>query len=136
MGLKEAIQNMGSKGRERRELLNRMAEQMRLQQLAEDRQKSSNERELDRFMNEAREEQIKEQLEFQRIQRREDINFNHNPIDAKNITSGTEWEVLKEKNQFANKSNMFAKQESVLKNNPKLLKTNHKLLKGGNIFKK
>jgi len=135
MKIREVIQNFGSKGREKRELLNKMAEQMRLQQLAEDRQKSSNERELDRFMNEEREEQIKEQLEFQRIQRREDINFQHNPINAKNIMK-SEWEVLKEKNQFSNKSNMFAKQESVLKSNRNLLKNNKNLMKGGNLFKK
>lgn len=142
MGVKEIIQKFGSKGTERKEVLRQMEQNDRLSRIVEERRLSSNERELDRYMNEDREAMIKEQLEFARKKRQDDIDFNHNPLDAKNITAGTQWEVLKEKNQFASRSNMFSNSESVLKNNNKLLKTNKKLLKsndkimkGGNMFK-
>ena len=64
------------------------------------------------------------------------------PIDTKNVTGKTQWEVLKEKNLFSNNKNMFEGQKSILKNNKNLLKTNKRLLKsdssimkGGNMFK-
>jgi len=135
MGFKEVIKKIGEKNRKRKEIIESMSDHARFQKLVEDRMKSANERELERYMNEDREEMIKHKLEFARKKRDHDIKFNHNPLDAKNITNSVEWEVLKEKNQFTNNSNMFSGQESVLKNNNKLLKTNHKLLKGGNLFK-
>ena len=142
MGIKEVIQNFGSKGTERKEILRQMEQNNRLNRIVEERTHSSNERELDRYRNEDREAMIKEQLEFARKKREHDINFNHNPIDAENIITKTQWEVLKEPNQFSKKSNMFANQGSVMKNNPNLLKSNKQLLnsndkimKGGNMFK-
>jgi len=127
MGFKDIIQRMGSKGRENREQLSQMVDQMRLQKLAEERQLSSNERELNRFMQEDREEEIKKALEMMRKKRERDINFGHNPLDTPNITNSTEWEVLKERNQFSNKSNMFANQKNILKSNRNLLKNNKRL---------
>ena len=134
MGFKELLERWGEKSRERKELLRQMERQMRFQKIVEDRQKSANERELERFHNEEREEQIKESLEYERKKRDHDIKFNHNPLDTPNIMKA-EWEVLKEKNIFAGKSNSFSNQKSILKNNPNLLKSNKKLLKGGNMFK-
>jgi hypothetical protein len=142
MGVKEAIKNFGKRGRERKELLNQMDTQLRMQKIVEDRQLSSNERELNKLRNEEREEFIKEELEMARKRRDDDIRFNHNPLDVKNITAHTEWEILREKNQFAQRGNIFQGTESIIKNNPnllktnqKLLQTNQKLLKGGSIFK-
>lgn len=135
MGVKEAFKNFGQKSRDRKELIRRMDEQIRMEKLVQDRQLSSNERELNQLRNEKREEQIKEELDFRRKERQQDIDFGHNPLDAENIVNKTQWEVLKEKNQFAGRGNIFQGQESVLKNDPKLLQTNQKLLKGGNMFK-
>jgi hypothetical protein len=134
MGFKEIIERLGEKRKQRKELLEQIDQRVRFQKIIEDRQLSSNERELNRFLNEEREEQVKEQLEYQRKKRDQDIKFGHNPINAKNIMKA-EWEVLKEPNQFSKKSNLLANQTSVLRNNKKLLKTNKKLLKGGNMFK-
>ena len=135
MGFKEIVSKFGEKSRERKEMLSQLHERMRLQKLAEDRFKSSNERELERYIEEDREEQIKEHLEYARKKRDNDIRFNHNPLDAPNITSHVDWEVLKEPNQFSNNKNMFVGQQSVIKSNRNLLKSNKKLLKGGNLFK-
>ena len=129
MGVKEVLQRFGQKNTERKELLRRLDQKTRMEKIIEDRQKSSNERELERYMDEDREEAIKEHLEFARKKRQRDIDFEHNPIDAENIITKTQWEVLKEKSQFSKKSNMFANNTSVLKNNKNLLKTNRNLLK-------
>ena len=122
-------------------MINQMADQIRFQKIAEDRMKSANLRELERYIDEEREEAIKEQLEFARKKRNDDIARGHNPLDVKNVTK-TEWELLKEPNIFAKKSNMLDGENNVMKNNPNLLKSNgsllksnQNLLKGGNIFK-
>ena len=141
MGFKEVLKNIGEKQKERKEMLRQMDQQIRMQKIVEDRTKSSNERELERYQDEDREQEIKEHLEYARKKRDEDIKFGHNPIDAKNIMKA-EWEILKEKNQFSKKSNLFTNQNSILKNNNRILNTNKRLLKssnkltkGGNMFK-
>ncbi len=134
MGVKEIIQRFGERNKERKELLRNLDQQLRMQKIVEDRQKSSNERELERYQDEDREEAIKEHLEYARKKRDDEIKFGHNPIDTKNIMKA-EWAVLKEKNQFSKKSNLFDNHTSVLNSNKKLLNSNNKLLKGGNVFK-
>lgn len=138
---KEIIQRMGEKGKARKELIRRMDEQLRMEKIVEDRQRSSNERELLRYQNEDREQLIKEHLEVARIKRQHSIDFEHQPLNAKNITK-TEHEILKDPNIFSKKSDMFTNQNSIMHNNPNLLKTNKKLLqsndkilKGGSMFK-
>jgi len=129
MGFKEIVSKLGSKSKERKEVLKNMEQQARFQKITEDRMKSSNERELERFMQEEREDEIKEALKVMRKRRENDIKFNHNPLDTPNITSGTQWEVLKEKNLFNKKGNMFSNQHNTLKNNNNLLKNNMRLLR-------
>ncbi len=141
MGVKEFLSKLSGKGNESREMVNQMANQLRLEKIAHERQLSPNERELLRLRNEDREEMIKGELEFARKKRDFDINHNHNPLDAKNIVK-TEWEILKEPSQFSKKSTMLDGENTVMKNNPKLLKSNGSLLKsnsnlmkGGSMFK-
>ena len=135
MGIKEMMQKARDRGSHRKQLLQSIDEQIRMQKIVEDRQLSSNERELNQLRDEKREEAIKEELDFRRKERQRDIDFGHQPLDAENIVTKTEWEVLKEPNQFSKKSDMFSNKDSIMRNNPNLLKTNHKLLKGGNMFK-
>jgi len=135
MGIKDMIQRFGEKGKARRELLHQIDQQVRMEKIIADRQLSSNERELNRLRNEEREEFVKEELDFRRKQRDNDIKFGHNPLDTPNITNHVDWEVLKEKNMFANNNNVLEGHGSVLKNNKNLLKQNKKLLQGGNMFK-
>lgn len=129
MGFKDIVSKLGEKGKKRKELIRDLDEQVRIQKLVEDRQKSANERELEKFMNESREKQITEQLKIARKQKQDDITFNHNPLDVPNITNKTEWSVLKEKNQFTNKKSMFSDQPLIHKSNPKLLKNAKWLMK-------
>jgi len=141
MGVKELLQKLSGKGNKNREMVNSMANQLRLERMAHERQLSPNERELKRLRNEDREESIKNELEFARKKRDDDIKFGHNPLDTPNITK-TEWEILKEPSQFSKKSTMLDGENTVMRNNPNLLKnngsllkSNQKLLKGGNMFK-
>lgn len=135
MGFKEIVQKLTGKQSGRKELIKRIDDQMRAERIVEERTKSSNERELERFMREEREEQIKEALEFQRKKRQNEIAFDHNPLDVPNITNHVDWEVLKERNMFANQRNMFVGQPSVLKGNPEMFKTNRQLMENGNVLK-
>jgi len=123
------INNMRERSQERKEKLREIDENMRIQEILENRRKSSNERELEMFIKENREENIKTQLQKMRKIRENDIRFAHNPLDVPNVTNHTDWEVLKEKNLFGNKSNMFSNHKSVLKGNPKLLKSHMRLMK-------
>jgi len=135
MGIKDLIKSFGSKQRNMKTLIKNIDEQDRAETIVENRKMSSNERELLRFQNEEREEQIKEALEFQRKKREHGINFEHNPLDVKNITNHTDWEVLKERNQFSNQKNIFVNQPSVLKGDRNMFKTNRKLMDNGNVLK-
>jgi len=141
MGIKDLLSKLSGKGNENREMISQMANQIRMERIANERNLSPNERELLRLRNEDREEMIKEQLEFARKKRDFDISHNHNPLDVKNVTK-TEWEILKEKNIFSKKSTMLDGENTVMKNNPNLLKSNgsllknnQKLLTGGSMFK-
>ena len=106
MGFKEVLNRIKEKSQNRKEMTRQLDEQMLIQKLVTDRRKSANERELERYVDEDREENIKEVLEIARKKRQEDINFNHNPLHTKNIMKA-EWEILKEKNQIAGKRDMI-----------------------------
>lgn len=126
MGFKEIIQKIGEKQKARKETIKRLDDELRFRKIVEDRTKSSNERELERFQKEEREVAIKETLQQYRKQRQHEINFERNPLDVPNITK-SKWEVLKEKNQFTTKKNIFMHKENIHKNNPNLLKNNKKI---------
>ena len=130
MGITDLIDRVREKGRDRKELLRKMDEQMRVEKILEDRKKSANERELERFMKEDREESIKFELQRARKEREEDIKFNHNTLNIPNITK-SKWEVMKEKNMFAGNKNkcMFAGQSFIHKGNPKMFKSRMRLIK-------
>ena len=102
-------------------------ESMRVEKIVNERQKSANQRELESYIKEDQEQQIKEQLEFMRRKRDKDIKFNHNPLNTKNIMK-SQWEIMKEKNMFKGKSNMFSNQEFIHK-------SNNRLMDNGNILK-
>ena len=127
MGFKDIIQKMGEKQKNRKELLRKIDEQVRIEKIVEERQKSANQRELERYMNDNRENSIKQQLDIMRKSRQNEINFAHNPLNTKNIMK-SEWEVLKEKNMFSKtKSDLLNRERSVLKNNKNLLKNNRRI---------
>ncbi len=128
MAFKDILNRMGEKQRAKKVLFKKAQEQLGIQKMLDDRQKSANERELERFQNEDREEQIKIDLEEARKVRQKDISFNHNPLDLPNITGKGDFEVLKQRNIFAGRSTMFDNSGSMLHSNPNLLKNNMRLL--------
>ncbi len=135
MGVKEFLERMREKKRQRQEMMRQADDQIRVQHTLEERQKSANERELERFHHEDREEMIKQALAVKRTEREEDIRLNHNALDVPNITNHTEFEVLKEPNQFAGKGNMFVNQQSILHNDPGLMNNGDVLKNNKDLFK-
>lgn len=126
-----------NKLREKKELKKAAFKQLQdadqMQILLHERKKSANLRELQRYEKEDQETMIKQALEVARKKRDDDINFGHNPLDTKNIMAA-EWQVLKEKNQFAGRSNMFKNQETIHNSNKQLL-NNGNVLGHGSMFR-
>jgi len=128
MGIKDVIARMGEKNRERKELIKNIDMKLRAEELVQERRKSANQRELEKYEKEDFEEMIKNKLEKARKKKDYDIKFNHNPLNTKNIMKA-EWEVMKEPNMFKNKKNIFSNNEFIHKNNPHLLKNNRGLMR-------
>ena len=120
MGIGDILENIKERSRNRKEMIQNLDERMRIEHLVNERRKSSNQRELEMFIKEENEENIKVQLNHMRKKRDKDIKFGHNPLNTKNIMK-SEWEILKEKNMFIQKGSMFTNQPSIHQNNPKLL---------------
>jgi translation elongation factor EF-1beta len=120
-----AIKNFIQKIKDRREVNKeefREAERQRkIERLLNEREKSANERELEGYIKENREQEIKKALEIARKKRQEDISFGHNSLNTKNIMADTKWHIMKEKNMFKDNKNMFVGNKFVHKGNPKLL---------------
>lgn len=134
MGIREVIERARDKSKEKKEILKRMLDQDQMETIVEQRKKSSNERELEGYMKEEYEKKIKTHLDHARKARDNDIRFGHNPLNVKNITAGTDWEVMKEKNMFKGRTNMFQGQENIHKSNHNLMNSGS-VLKGKNLFK-
>lgn len=85
MGFKEILQRMREKRQGRSEAFRQLETQSRAVNTLQERQKSSNQRELEKLLKEEREEAMKEALQVMRKQRDLDIKFGHNPLNTKNI---------------------------------------------------
>lgn len=78
--------------------------EMRINKLAQDRLKTTQERELEEYMENNRQQMIKQKLA--KMKKKEmDNDYSKNPLNEKNI--------------FKNKDNMFANQKSIFMNNNK-----------------
>ena len=133
MGIKDILQKIKDRKDAKKQAFRQMQEQDQMVTLLNERKKSSNLRELERFEREENEEVIKKALNIVRKKRSDDINFNHNPLDTENIMKA-EWEVLKEKNQFTGRKTIFEGQHFIHKNNKNLLKSGNMLNNKGNIL--
>ena len=102
MGLKDLFK----KNLAKTERFKEIQEEFRMRKMLEDRMKSANERELERFHEEEREKSIKRNLEEFRKHRQE---------EAMKTT------VLGGKNMFTNNKNIFSDKPTMLRNNKKLL---------------
>jgi predicted RND superfamily exporter protein len=98
-----------------------LSEEMKIRKLIEERSKSSNERELERFYEEEREKKIKQNLEEFR---------KHRQADSQKTT------VLGGgNNMFKGKGNMMSGETTVLKNNDKMFSMKSGSKQKGMFFK-
>ena len=107
MGFKDMMAGIRERKQEKKETFRKMNDQVRMEELILERKKSSNERELEGYMKEDREAEIKIKLNQVRKARDNDMKFGHNPLNAPNTIKNPDWEILKEKNIFTNQKNMF-----------------------------
>jgi len=107
MSVMDVLKRWSEKKSEKSEKFKQLEEDYRLQKMLEQRQKSSNERELERYMKEQREKNIKKQLDIIRKQKKKEM-WKGNQI----LKGGT----------------------SILKDNKKLLSGKGKILHQKNIF--
>src|SRR3990167_10527240 len=101
------IQDFFKRNKEKKEQLSNLINEMRIKKQAEYRMKSANERELDRFHDEAKQKQVKEQLEQFRKQKNDDM-WNKDMISQKNMFNSDE-NILRQKNLFGMHGGMFLK---------------------------
>jgi hypothetical protein len=126
MSFKETLQKLGEKSRRRKEMIRQLDEQMRVEKLVEERTKSANLRELERYEKEDFESAVKKKLDYMRKKRDDDIKFGHNPLNTKNIMK-SDWEVMKEKTIFKGNKNIFTNQPFIHKSDKNILRNNRKL---------
>ncbi len=107
MAIADILRKFGSKKQKFQEA----QQDDRVHNIIRERKKSSNERELDRFEEEAREKQIKVDLERFREERKEEARET-TVLNGKNIFKGHK-SILKQENIFANQPNIFAGQRGM-----------------------
>lgn len=86
-------------------------EDFRISKLVEEREKTANERELERFMEEERQKNIKIHLDSFRKKRQHEIN-SMNILKGKNIFKGHK-SILAQPNIFRGNKNLFLHQRSM-----------------------
>jgi hypothetical protein len=113
MGLMNIIKRMADKKSERSEKFKQMEEDYRLNKMLMDRQKSSNERELESIMKKKREENIKNQLDKLHKQETKKMWRDSSVLKSSNLLKEDikicrdDRPILKQKNIFTNKKNLF-----------------------------
>ena len=109
MTIIDIVRKFAGKNNESSEKFKQMQEDYRLQKILEERQKSSNQRELERFYKEQQEKKIKDELDIIR-KRRNKENWRGKSILTKGASIlKDERPILKEKNIFKNNKSMFLK---------------------------
>jgi hypothetical protein len=107
MGIRDIIERFKSK----REKFKAFAEDQKIVETFEERKKSSNERELERFMKEERENQIKHELERFRKNRDFKDKHSHKILETKNMFKKEKKVILGTPNMFSDVDNEFSTQK-------------------------
>lgn len=102
MGIRDFLNRM----KEKRLKYKQFEEDMKVQEQYIERKKSSNERELERFVEENRQKRIKAELEKFREARNKDIEFGHQILETPNMYHKEKQIIMKQKNLFNGKSNL------------------------------
>ena len=126
MGVKEFL----SKSLRKDPRFKELETEMKMRKMLEERQKNSNERELERFYEEERQKAIKENLEEFRKKQQEETWHGNNILDTKNIFKGQESIMRQDKSILDNGKGIL--------NDKKLFSSGKtkKPKKGGMFFKK
>lgn len=99
MSLMDTIRKFNENKKEKSSKFKELQEDYRMQKTLEQRQKSNNERELERFMNEKREKMITTQLKKIRKQETKKM-WKGNMFAGKSTITKSDRPILKEKNIF------------------------------------
>lgn len=109
MGLMDTIRRINENKKASSEKFKQMQEEYKLNKILEDRQKSSNERELENYYKKQRESEIKEALDK--------IHKQQNKDSWKGTISLKQKDMLKDDRPILKEKNIFANQKSVLVDN-------------------
>ena len=102
MSVMDIVRNWSENRKEKSETFNKMQEQDRLESMVEERKKSSNRRELERYMHEQEEAEIKRQLEMIRKKKNKDTWKSNSLLKGGKSILNEDRPILKEKNIFKN----------------------------------
>lgn len=103
MGIRDILDKLRGKNAQ----FKAMEDEARMQERIIEKRKSANERELERFHEEARQRRIKEELDEWRNMKKEEDRYGHQILKTKNMfNNGGKSEMLKEKKLFSDKSNL------------------------------
>jgi len=106
MGLMNIIRRMANKKSERSEKFKQMEEDYRLNKMLMDRQKSSNERELESIMKKRREDNIKQQLDSIHKQQTKDTWSDHSILKSSNILKEDK-KIMRDDKPILHQKNIF-----------------------------
>ena len=109
MGLiKNLLSGMSKDKKEFKDKFKQAEQDFRIQKMIEERQKSSNERELDNYIKQQREDKIKAELgKIHKKQNKELWNSPNKILNNGTSVLRTDRPILKEKNIFKNTDNLF-----------------------------
>lgn len=102
MGIKDFLDRLKNKRAKYKEY----HEDMKIQEQYLERKKSANERELERYIDEDREKQIKIQLDKYRKSRKNEIEHKHQILNTKNMFEKEKARILNNKRMFGHKYHM------------------------------
>lgn len=105
------ISDMLERFRQRRDKFREFAEEQRMIEKFEERKKSSNERELERFMKEQREDNIKKELEEFRKKRDYKDKHSNKILNTKNMFKKEKKVILGTPNMFTDMDNEYQTQK-------------------------
>lgn len=107
MALIDVIKRWGEKNKEKSDKFKEMEEDYRLRKMLEDRQKSSNERELERYYKKQKEESIKKQVEEIHKQQNKESWKGKNLFGGKCTILKEDKKILSNDRPILHKKNMF-----------------------------
>ena len=115
MTIMESVKKILGKKGETKEKFKQMQEDDRLQEILEERKKSANRRELERYYKEQEEEEIKLALDKIRKQKTRELWSGYSFLGHKSTILKDERPILKERNIFKGNKNIFTGGESMFK---------------------